>query len=106
MAAIATAIRARALSFEMKTLLFIFIISVLVFSVVYPFILLVLTSFNTAEIYEPNRYGLAHWRFALSDPNMLGALWNSITTTVARQAIAFPIVRRSPPPGPRPPAPG
>ena len=91
MAALGTAVRARALSLEMKTLLFIFVISVLVFSVVYPFLLLILTSFNTAEIHEPNRYGLAHWRFALSDPNMLGALWNSITTTVARQVIAFPI---------------
>ena len=91
MAALGTAVRARALSLEMKTLLFIAVISVLVFAVVYPFVLLVLTSFTVSEIHEPDRYGFAHWRFALTDSNMLGALWNSITTTVARQAIAFPI---------------
>ena len=91
MAGIATAARARAVSFELKTVLFLGVVVVLGFSVLYPFILLLINSFTVTRFYEPARYGFAAWEFALSDPGMLKALLHTFYLMVVLQAISFPV---------------
>jgi iron(III) transport system permease protein len=59
--------------------------------VVLPVLLVILNSFQTGRPGQPSAYSLDAWRAALSDPGLLAAVWNTITITVARQVIAFPV---------------
>jgi iron(III) transport system permease protein len=59
--------------------------------VLYPLIVILLDSFEEGGPARVTAYSLKAWRLAFSDPAMTTAVWNTITLTVARQAIAFPI---------------
>jgi iron(III) transport system permease protein len=59
--------------------------------VLYPVLLVIVNSFQTARPGQPAVYTLEAWRYLLSDPTMLQAVWNTVLITVARQGIAFPI---------------
>ena len=59
--------------------------------VLYPLIVILLDSFQEGGPARVTGYSLKAWRVALSDPGMTAAVWNTVTLTVARQAIAFPI---------------
>lgn len=76
---------------EFKTILFASVVIVLGFSVIYPFVLLLISTFITTRPFEPTEYGLDQWRFALTDPGMLEALWNTVVVMFVRQGISFPI---------------
>ena len=56
-----------------------------------PLVLLVLSSFNTAGPTEPNEYGLSNWAAAFDNPGIRDALWNSLTLSITRVAIALPL---------------
>jgi iron(III) transport system permease protein len=61
------------------------------FYVLYPLILIIINSFNTATIAEPPVYGLASWREAFSEPGIWRSLWNSIKIGIVLQAVALPL---------------
>ena len=91
MDALAEGVRARRVSFELKTVLFMGVALALGFAVIYPFLLLVTQSFTVTRIFEPTRYGFGAWRFALSDPGMLRALLHTSYVIGALQLISFPV---------------
>jgi iron(III) transport system permease protein len=60
------------------------------FYVLYPLILIVINSFNTATIAEPEVYGLDAWRKAFAEPGIWRALWNSVKIGIVMQVFALP----------------
>jgi len=60
------------------------------FYVLYPLSLIVINSFNTATIAEPEVYGLGAWRQAFAEPGIWRSLWNSIKIGIVLQLIALP----------------
>lgn len=60
------------------------------FYVLYPLTLIVVNSFNTATIAEPEVYGLGAWRQAFAEPGIWRALWNSVKIGIVLQIIALP----------------
>ena len=61
------------------------------FIVVYPLILILINSFNTATIAEPPAYGLKSWRDAFSEYGIWRSLWNSVKIGIILQVIALPL---------------
>jgi iron(III) transport system permease protein len=59
--------------------------------VVYPVLLVVLQSFQTALPGQPARLGLDGWHAALAEPALRTSLWNTLTVTLARQVITLPL---------------
>jgi iron(III) transport system permease protein len=76
---------------DLQTLLFVFVLVSVLFLVVYPMVLMVINSFQTAPPGRPRVFGLAGWRTALSEPGMRGSIYNTLTLLLVRQVIAFPI---------------
>jgi iron(III) transport system permease protein len=60
------------------------------FYVLYPLTLIVINSFNTATIAEPEVYGLDAWRKAFAEPGIWRSLWNSVKIGIVLQIIALP----------------
>jgi iron(III) transport system permease protein len=52
--------------------------------------LIVINSFNTATIAEPEVYGLDAWRKAFAEPGIWRSLWNSVKIGIVLQLIALP----------------
>ena len=61
------------------------------FYVLYPLVLILINSFNTATIAEPPVYGLKAWREAFSEPGIWRSLWNSVKIGIVLQVIALPL---------------
>lgn len=76
---------------EGPTLLGVTVLGLLAFVVVYPILLLLLNSFLVSAPGAPPAYSLQGWKTALSEPGMLAAIKNTLSLTLARQAIAFPL---------------
>ncbi len=66
-------------------------LAVVVFFVVYPALLILLNSFNTAPVGQPSQYGLGGWFQAFSTPALPTALGNTFKLFLVRQAISFPV---------------
>jgi iron(III) transport system permease protein len=60
------------------------------FYVLYPLTLIVVNSFNTATIAEPEVWGLGAWRQAFAEPGIWRSLWNSVKIGIVLQIIALP----------------
>ena len=67
------------------------VLALVAFVVVYPMLLVVLQSFQTALPGQPARLGLDGWRAALAEPALRTSLWNTFTVTVARQLVTLPL---------------
>jgi iron(III) transport system permease protein len=67
------------------------VLAVVAFGVVYPVLLVVLQSFQTALPGQPARYGLDGWRAALAEPALRTSLWNTLTVTFVRQLLSLPL---------------
>jgi iron(III) transport system permease protein len=74
-----------------QTIWYTAVLLVLLLLVVYPIALIVLRSFDVAQLGESSRYSIDAWRGALSDAGLLTAVWNTVKLTFAREAISFPI---------------
>jgi iron(III) transport system permease protein len=72
------------------TLIMVVLIGSLGFYVLYPLILILINSFNTASIAEPPAYGLTAWQEAFRDPSIWQSLWNSVKIGIVLQLIALP----------------
>jgi iron(III) transport system permease protein len=77
--------------FELRTVLFTIIMLLTVFLVLYPVLLIAVYSFDVGEARGKFEFGLDSWRYALSDPTMLGAIVNSLKLLVSIHGIALPI---------------
>jgi iron(III) transport system permease protein len=67
------------------------LIGVMGFFVLYPLVLILINSFNTATIAEPPVYGLKAWRDAFSEYGIWRSLLNSVKIGVVLQVIALPL---------------
>jgi iron(III) transport system permease protein len=72
------------------TVLMAVLIGFMGFYVLYPLVLILINSFNTATIAEPPVYGLQAWKEAFSEPGIWRSLWNSVKIGIALQVIALP----------------
>jgi iron(III) transport system permease protein len=61
------------------------------FYVIYPLVLIIINSFNTATIAEAPVYGLKAWKEAFTEPGILRSLWNSVKIGIVLQVIALPL---------------
>ncbi|MGH7848333.1 MAG: ABC transporter permease [Candidatus Binatia bacterium] len=83
--------RAFAWRWETQTILCTLVLGILAFVVLYPLVLLLISSFQLEVPGREPRFGLEGWGMALSEPAIGRAIWNTISLTIARQAIGFPI---------------
>jgi len=67
------------------------LIGVMGFFVLYPLVLILINSFNTATIAEPPVYGLKAWRDAFSEYGIWRSLLNSVKIGIVLQVIALPL---------------
>ena len=81
----------RILTVEPASLLIALLFIVVAFLILTPLFLLLVGSFQLARLGEAPVWGLAGWKRAFSDPSILGALWNTVSLAVVRQAIALVI---------------
>ena len=88
----AAPVRGRPVIFQLQTLILLGLVLALGFLVVEPLTQIFEGSFNTSRdpFDEPARFGFENWRAAL-DGGMLEALRNTVSVTLARQAIAIPV---------------
>jgi iron(III) transport system permease protein len=61
------------------------------FWVIYPIILIFVTSFNTAGLGQPPVWSLENWRTAWSHPGAFPSLWNTLLVYALYTSIGFPI---------------
>jgi iron(III) transport system permease protein len=73
------------------TVLMALLIGFMGFYVLYPLTLIVINSFNTATIAEPEVYGLGAWRAAFAEPGIWRSLWNSVKIGIVLQLVALPL---------------
>jgi iron(III) transport system permease protein len=61
------------------------------FYVLYPQVLILVNSFNSAPLGQPPQYGLQPWATAWSTAGLWSALWNTLSLAFWYQAISFPV---------------
>ncbi|WP_103104231.1 ABC transporter permease [Brevibacillus reuszeri] len=77
--------------FEGKNAIYTLVLIVVGFLVFYPMILLFINSFQVGQMGQETTWGLENWRIALSAPDLLAALSNTINLTLVRQIISLVI---------------
>jgi ABC-type Fe3+ transport system permease subunit len=76
--------------FDLQTLLFVFVFITVLLLVLYPIILIVMNSFQSAPPGRPRVLALDGWRAALSEPGMRGSIYITLTLLLTRQGSPFP----------------
>jgi iron(III) transport system permease protein len=61
------------------------------FWIIYPILLTLVTSFNTAALGLEPVWGLDNWRRAMSEPGVLASLWNTVLVYLLITGIGFPV---------------
>ncbi len=77
--------------FSLQSLIHWLLLGVIALAVFYPAALIIISSFEVQGDNSVSALSLHAWRIAFSDPVMISAIWNTMTITLARQAIALPI---------------
>jgi iron(III) transport system permease protein len=67
------------------------LIGVFGFYILYPLVLILLNSFNTARFGQAPAYSLDAWADAWSSPDVFGSLWNTLSVAFWYQLVSFPI---------------
>jgi iron(III) transport system permease protein len=67
------------------------VLALVAFLVVYPVILLVIHSFEVGPFGRPTYWGIENWIRAFTQPDLAGALWNTVSLAITRQALAIVI---------------
>ena len=76
---------------DVQALLCTAVLGVVGFVLLYPLLLLILTSFQVARPMQESAYGLDNWAVALSEPGMLTAVLNTFKLTLVLQVVSFPV---------------
>jgi iron(III) transport system permease protein len=71
------------------TVLCTMVLALVAFLVVYPVILLIIHSFEVGPFGRPTTWGIENWIRAFTQPDLAGALWNTISLALTRQALAI-----------------
>ena len=77
--------------FSLQSFIYWLVLGIVLFAVLYPAGVIIFTSFETPGEKLVSGFGLQGWKIAFSDPAIISAIWNTLTVTFARQAIALPI---------------
>jgi iron(III) transport system permease protein len=77
--------------FSLQSFVYWLVLGIVLFAVLYPAGVIILSSFETPGEKLASGLGLQGWKIAFSDPAIISAIWNTLTVTFARQAIALPI---------------
>ena len=77
--------------FSLQSFIYWLVLGIVLFAVLYPAGVIILSSFETPGEKLASGFGLQAWKIAFSDPAIISAIWNTLTITLARQAIALPI---------------
>src|SRR4030095_14901830 len=67
------------------------VLAVVTFGVVYPMLLVLLQSFQTALPGQAARYGLDGWRAALAEPALRSSLWDTLTVALGGPLLSPPL---------------
>ena len=78
-------------SFSLQSFVYWLVLAIVLFAVLYPAGVIILSSFETPGEKLVSGFGLQAWKMAFSDPAILSAIWHTLTITLARQTIALPI---------------
>ena len=76
---------------DVQALLCTAVLGVVGFVLLYPLLLLILTSFQVVRPMQGSAYGLDNWAVALSEPGMLTAVLNTFKLTLVLQVVSFPV---------------
>jgi iron(III) transport system permease protein len=79
------------LRFEPQFVLYCSLLIVVAALVAVPTLIIIINSFSVGGMGRPSSWGLDGWRLALSDPTMLGSIWNSVRLLLAIQVISLPV---------------
>src|SRR5689334_10065670 len=71
------------------TVLCTMVLALVAFLVVYPVVLLIIHSFEVGPFGRPTTWGIENWIRAFTQPDLAGALWNTISLALTRQALAI-----------------
>jgi iron(III) transport system permease protein len=77
--------------FSLQSFVYWLVLGIVLFAVLYPAGVIILSSFETPGEKLASGLGLQGWKIAFSDPAIVSAIWNTLTVTLARQAIALPV---------------
>ena len=75
--------------FGLGTLVCTLVLVLVALLVVYPVVLLVAHSFEVGVFGRETHFGFDNWVRALTEPQLVSALWNTISLAVTRQVIAL-----------------
>jgi iron(III) transport system permease protein len=78
-------------SVSLRSFIYWLVLGIVSCAVLYPAGVIVLSSFETPGGNLVSGFGLQAWKIAFADPAIISAIWNTLTITLARQAIALPI---------------
>ena len=78
-------------SFSLQSFIYWLVLAIVLFAVLYPAGVIILSSFETPGEKLVSGIGLQAWKIAFADPAIISAIWNTLAITLARQAIALPI---------------
>ena len=78
-------------SVSLRSFIYWLVLGIVSCAVLYPAGVIVLSSFETPGGNLVSGFGLQAWKVAFADPAIISAIWNTLTITLARQAIALPI---------------
>jgi len=77
--------------FNLQSFVYWLVLGIVLFAVLYPAGVIIFSSFEVPGKNLVSGLSLQGWKIAFSDPAILSAIWNTLTVTLARQAIALPI---------------
>ena len=77
--------------YSLQNLIYWLLLGLIMLMVFYPAGVIIMSSFESQGANRISEFSFAAWKVAFSDPVMTSAIWNTITITLARQAIALPI---------------
>jgi iron(III) transport system permease protein len=78
-------------SFSLPSFIYWLVLGIVLLAVLYPAGVIVLSSFETPGVKLVSGFGLQAWKIAFADPAITSAIWNTLTITLARQAVALPV---------------
>ena len=76
--------------FSLQSFIYWLVLGSVLFAVLYPAGVIIFSSFELPGEMASG-LGLQGWKIVFSDPAILSAIWNTLTVTLARQAIALPV---------------
>ena len=76
--------------FSLQSFIYWLVLGIVLFAVLYPAGVIIFSSFELPGKMASG-LGLQGWKIVFSDPAILSAIWNTLTVTLARQAIALPV---------------